>query len=279
MDIIEDIKGLKNLLDKGAITEEEFNSLKKKILSKDTGKNELNTSSSESPLKETRITDQKPDVESSKVETTAAESESTEFEAGNGTTIKIFKWGLGMCLLLGGVFWVRYDSIIAALISTVMSIGAVLFVSRKISRVRTRNITLGLISMALILVMVVPVGGNKSSDNSSSVNAISTEQTGDEGKQTREFLVDHTFANYGSGPAAYLRFTSSNGGWYGAMTMSMGSCDFVYSYNLEDKTIDLSYTGSNCDAAFTGSSMKMYVNGDNSISVYIQGQEMKFNAI
>jgi len=264
MDIIEDLKGLKNLLDKGAITEEEFNSLKKKILSKDTGKNELNTSSSDSPLKETRITEQKPDAEPPKVETTAAESESTEFEAGNGTTIKIFKWGLGLCLLLGGVFWARYDSIIAALISTVVSIGVVLFVTRKISRLRTRNITLGLISMALILVMVVPVGGNKSSDNSSSVNAISTEQTGDEGKQTREFLVDHTFANYGSGPAAYLRFTSSNGGWYGAMTMSMGSCDFVYSYNLEDKTIDLSYTGSNCDAAFTGSSMKMYVNGDNS---------------
>jgi hypothetical protein len=63
------------------------------------------------------------------------------------------------------------------------------------------------------------------------------------------------------------------------MTMSMGSCDFVYSYNLEDRTIDLSYTGSNCDAAFTGRSMKMYVNSDNSISVYIQGQEMKFNAI
>lgn len=279
MDIIEDLKGLKNLLDKGAITEEEFNSLKKKILSKDTGKNELNTSSSDSPLKETRITEQKPDAEPPKVETTAAESESTEFEAGNGTTIKIFKWGLGLCLLLGGVFWARYDSIIAALISTVVSIGVVLFVTRKISRLRTRNITLGLISMALILVMVVPVGGNKSSDNSSSVNAISTEQTGDEGKQTREFLVDHTFANYGSGPAAYLRFTSSNGGWYGAMTMSMGSCDFVYSYNLEGKTIDLSYTGSNCDAAFKGSSLKMYVNDDSSVSVFIQGQEMKFSAM
>jgi hypothetical protein len=279
MDIIEDIKGLKNLLDKGAITEEEFNSLKKKILSKDTGRNELNTSSSESSLKETRITQQKPDGESAKVESTAAESETTEFEAGNGTTIKIFKWGLGLCLLLGGVFWVRYDSIFAMLVSTVISVATVLFVSRKISRVRTRNITLGLISLAVILLMVIPVSGKNSSDNSGSVNAISTEQTGDEGKQTREFLVDNTFANYGSGPAAYLRFTSSNGGWYGAMTMSMGSCDFVYSYNLEDKTIELSYTGSNCDAAFTGSSMKMYVNDDNSISVYIQGQEMKFSAI
>jgi hypothetical protein len=129
------------------------------------------------------------------------------------------------------------------------------------------------------MLMIVPVGGNNASDNSGSVNATSAEQAGDEGKQTREFLVDHTFANYGSGPAAYLRFTSSNGGWYGAMTMSMGSCDFVYSYNLEDKTIDLSYTGSNCDAAFSGSSTKMFVNSDNSISVYIQGQEMKFNAI
>lgn len=279
MDIIEDIKGLKNLLDQGAITEEEFNSLKKNILSKDTGKNELNISSSQSSLIETSVNEQKTEAESLKAPTAPTGSEITEFEAGNETTIKIFKWGIGLCLLLGGVFWVRYDSLVAMLISAILSVTTVLLVTRKIAKVKTRNLTLGAISLALVLLMVVPVGERSSSGNSGSVSAFSTEQSDDGGKQIRDFLLDNTFANYGSGPAAYLRFTSSNGGWYGAMTMSMGSCDFVYSYNLEDRTIELSYTGSNCDAAFEGSSLKMFVNSDNSISVYIQGQEMKFNAI
>jgi hypothetical protein len=107
--------------------------------------------------------------------------------------IKGLKWVLGLCLLLGVVFWVRYDSIIVLLISTVLSLATLLTVSRRISRVKTRNLTLGVISMALIMFMVVPIGGT--------------------------------------------------------------------------------------DAAFEGSSLKMFVNSDNSISVYIQGQEMKFNTI
>jgi hypothetical protein len=279
MDLIEEIKSLKNLLDQGAITEEEFNSLKKRILSKESGNSELNHSSLQPSPEETIITDQRPEPDSFNSKAADLKSGSGEFEAGNETTVKIFKWGLVLCFLLGVVFWMRYDSILALLISIGISLTSVLFVSRKVLRVKTRNLTLGLICLVLILLMVVPVGGTGSSDTAGSVKATSAVQTDNKGKQTGAFLIDNTFANYGSGPTAYLRFTSSNGGWYGAMTMSMGSCDFVYSYNLDDKTIELTYTGSNCDAAFEGRSLNMYVNSDNSISVYIQGQEMKFSAI
>ncbi len=103
--------------------------------------------------------------------------------------------------------------------------------------------------------------------------------TDDEGKQIRDYLLDNTFANYGSGETVYLTFTSSSGGWYGAMKMSMGSCDFVYSYDLNGRKIELTYTGSNCDAAFQGGSQTMTFNHDNSISVYMHGQQLKFTPI
>lgn len=279
MDIVEEIKRLKNLLDQGALTEEEFTSLKKKILLKDSFRDEQKHNTAPSVPQEQYLPEREKEAEASTSDIAVTESESTIFEAGNETTIKIFKWGLGLSLLLGGVLWVRYDSIAAMLVGAALSIAALAFVSRRVSKVKVRNFSLRMISMFIILVIIIPIGGTRSNEKSGSVNALATEQNDDEGNQIRNFLTDNTFANYGSGNTAYLRFTSNAGGWYGAMTMSMGSCDFVYSYNLDGSTIDLSYTGSNCDAAFKGSSLKMFVNDDNSVSVYIQGQEMKFIAI
>ena len=280
MDIVEELKRLKSLLDQGAITDGEFASLKKKVLAKEASREEPKQhSSAPSAPKEQYSDEREKEAEPSIRATAVPESESSIFEAGNDITVKIFKWGLGLCLLLGVVFWVRYDSIAAMLVSAAMSVAALALVTRKVTRVKVRNVSLGVISLVIILLIIVPIGGTGSSGNSGSANALATEQQDDEGEQIRNLLLDNTFANYGSGNTAYLRFTSSAGGWYGAMTMSMGSCDFVYSYNLEGKTIDLSYTGSNCDAAFKGSSLKMYVNDDSSVSVFIQGQEMKFSAM
>jgi len=278
MDIIDEIKGLKNLMDQGAISEEEFSLLKRKIMSNDSGTPEYNNSSLQPSFKEVNAIRHKPVSGSLKAKATAPKTKSFEYETGNQTTVKIFKWGLVLCLLVGVVFWVRYDSIWALLISTVFSLASVLTVSRTIPRVQNRNRTLGIICLALILLVFIPIG-DTSSDNTGSVQGISAENTDNEGTQARAFLINNTFANYGSGPTAFLRFTSSNGGWYGAMTMTMGSCDFVYSYSIDDKTIEVNYTGSNCDAAFEGRSMKFFLNYDNSITVYIQGQELKFNAI
>lgn len=278
MVIIDEIKGLKNLLDQGAISDEDFSFLKRKILSKDSGCPEYKISSIQQSLKDVNTIEHITVSGTKKAKATSPKTVSRAYEAGNQTTVKIFKGGLGLCLLLGVVFWVRYDSIRALLISITLSIACLLTVTRAVSGTKARNLSLGLTCILLILLISVPIGGT-GSDNTGSAEAISAEHADNEMKQARGFLIDNTFTNYGTGPTAYLRFNSSNGGWYGVMTMTMGSCDFVYSYSIDNKTIEVNYTGSNCDAAFAGRSMKLFLNSDNSISVYIQGRELKFNAI
>jgi len=56
------------------------------------------------------------------------------------------------------------------IISAVLSIGAILVVSRKIPKVKSRNISLGLLSLLFLLLIVIPIGGNSSSNKSLNVS-------------------------------------------------------------------------------------------------------------
>jgi len=114
------------------------------------------------------------------------------------------------------------------------------------------------------------------------INKINKENSHNQSKQSednnefiREFLTSHTFVNHEVGGSFYLKFSSKSGGWGGSMTMSMGSCDAVYSYILDGIDINLTYVGSNCES-ITGSSQTMTFNYDKSISVIIKGQKFVF---
>ncbi len=109
-------------------------------------------------------------------------------------------------------------------------------------------------------------------------NSTKVEQASSSDKSIAEFLINHTFINYENRPVALLKFTSNNGGgWYGSMTLTLGSCEFVYSYNLEGRVISAIYVGSNnCDAAFKGGAQSLTVNSDNSISALVNGAKLVF---
>jgi len=105
-------------------------------------------------------------------------------------------------------------------------------------------------------------------------NNSKSEQSNKNGKYIREYLTSHTFVNYEVGGTTYLTFTSRSGGWYGAMKMKMGACDYLYTYDLDDRDIKLTFSGSTCGGQ--GSSQTLTFNNDNSISVYIKGQKFVF---
>jgi len=280
MDIIEDLKGLKNLLDQGAITKEEFNALKKKILSRDAGRDELKTLSEASAMIEEKIPEKAVSVTSSINQTITSQTKSENVEEGNETTLKVFKIGLCLGLLLGIIFWVRYESFVAMIISAVLSIGAILVVYRKIPKVKSRNISLGLLSLLFLLLIVTPIGGNSSSNKSLNVSqnepAISDGQSEDE-KYVRDYIISHRFADIENGTSFTLEFSESRGGWFGIMTMKMRDCWFLYQYETTGRSIKLTFDSSNCTSQ--GSSTTAYFNGDNTISFNYKGEEFVFKPI
>ena len=206
MNIIEEIKRLKSLLDQGAITLDEFNMLKKNVLAKEEEKS-IGTPMV-NPNTPMEVSDQKM-IEN--------EIKSTNTPQRPRVIRSLFFIGLVICIIYA-------------------------------------------------------VNHGSSSDNSSSPSSDSSSE-----QEIGVFLINNTFANYEIGGTAYLKFSSQRGGGYGAMTMSMGSCDFVYSYDISGRHIQLTYTGSTCNAQ--GSSQTMTFNYDNTISVIIRGQSFIFKPI
>jgi hypothetical protein len=280
MDIIEDLKGIKNLLDAGAITGEEFNALKKKILSKDTGWNKLENSLESSPIAEEKMTGKKVSVTPSINQITSAQTKPENYEEGNETTIKFFRFGVALGVLLSIIFWVRYGSFVVMIISAILSIGAILVVYRKILKVKSRNISLGLLSLLFLLLTVTPIGGNSSSKKSLNLSqyesAVSDGQSEDD-KYVRDYIISHKFTDIENGTAFTLEFSDSRGGWFGIMTMKMRDCWFLYRYETTGRTIKLTFDSSNCTTQ--GSSTTAHFNSDNTISIYYKGEEFVFEPI
>ncbi len=139
-----------------------------------TSEDEPKSTSSPSPTFKEKTTDRKKSAESSEVQHKSVKSESREFEAGNETTVNLFKMVLGLCVILGIIFWIRYDSFIAFIIVTVISIGLAMAVVRLlVPKLKARNIILGLFGVFLLLLILIPIG----TDNNSSSNSKSTESS------------------------------------------------------------------------------------------------------
>ena len=140
------------------------------------------------------------------------------------------------------------------------------------------NQVVRLISVLNVCLLLVSCNGSSTKRDAKSTTSPSNfESTVNDSQKLRDFLLATTFINEGSGSVAYIKFKSENGGgWFGAMILTIGSCDFVYSYNLEGRTISLTYTGSTCDAAFEGGSNTLTITDDNILEIAMQGKKLIF---
>jgi hypothetical protein len=287
MDAIEEIKKLKALLDNGAITTEEFNELKKKVLSEETHSKEPQKPVTPSSIHKEMLSGainepKKVSKETKKKSSTVKKplkkgNPKEDFQEPNEATTKMFKACLVLDLLLGIIFWYRYDSIIAFLICLIISIPLTLITVRIIPKLSLRNLSLIAQIIILLLLIIIPIGNVNNTSSADSSSTSSTESSTDEGKDIRDFLISHTFEDNENGVYFSMKFSSDRGGWFGVMTLTMGSCDFIYSYNLEGRSIELTYTGSTCSAQ--GGSATMNYNRNNTITLIYRGQEFVFKPI
>lgn len=184
MDKIKEIIKLKELLEQGAITTEEFNSLKNKVLSGETDSTRsqqvVTTSVIQDEILPAVKTKQKkatrePGKKSSTREKPVIKGTQKEIfqEPGTGT-IKLVKICLGLGVLLGIIFWYRYDSFIAFLGAAITSIALTLSVARLINKLISRNLVLVAQCIILFLLIIFPVGNVKNISASGSESSSSS---------------------------------------------------------------------------------------------------------
>lgn len=174
MNKIEEIKKLKTLLDEGAITEDEFNSLKKGIISTDAKAKEilLNENSDLRNQKKEQLvapdtnnkTFKKKVVYKERNENSVYKNNSTEWEDNNTATLNLSKISWGFGLVLGIVFAFRYN-FYAFLLAIGLSIGASVAINKLVPKLLYRNISLGLLSVVLVLLIIYPIGNARSLAN------------------------------------------------------------------------------------------------------------------
>lgn len=195
MNTIEELKKLKSLFDQGAITQDEFDSLKKNIISSGIQEKDalLNQKSNlkdeenvilESNNKTSKIA--KPNtggnktkntkaVSNKKNENTSYKNNSTKWEDNNNATLNLVNISRFFGLVLGLVFVFRYTNFFALVIPIGLSIGASIAIAKLIPKLLVRNISLGMLSVVLVLLISFPIGNtsfgkSKTSSNSSSEN-------------------------------------------------------------------------------------------------------------
>ncbi len=166
---LEELKKIKSLLDQGAITIEEFNTLKNRLLSPYEDSNSLNrekeTSSSKNPQRS-----QKAVKKTSAKKSTKKKATKEKFEAGNEFTVSLLKIGLGLSVLTGIFFGYRYNGFVAFGIVVIVGIGFSLAIPRLVAKLVLRNILMGLNVIVLFLLLIFPINvdSNTNSGNTSS---------------------------------------------------------------------------------------------------------------
>lgn len=148
----DEIKKLKSLLDDGAITEEEFNTLKKNLISQ----------YSESINAESENKSIKQNVRQSSIKNNER----------NALTASLYNIGRGLGIILGIVFWIRYESFIAFLISIILSIVGLFWINKIVLQVTKRNLFLGALNLLFLLLIIIPIGNNSSMSASESTDDI-----------------------------------------------------------------------------------------------------------
>ena len=161
MEKMEEIRKLKSLLDQGAISEEEFSILKKRVLSS------------------IQEIDAKKDLSAKAKKPPKKKVVSKGFEPGNEITVNLLKIALGLSLGAGVFFWIRYESFVAFIILALIGIGVSMAIPKLIPKLLLRNLLLGLVSVVMVLLIVFPIGGTSSSSSESSSSHSSSIKTDD----------------------------------------------------------------------------------------------------
>lgn len=284
MDQIEELVRLKTLLDKGAITEEEFNFLKKKIINQ-TGEQPVpKTSEAVRPVVEKKISPQKDEIPQKekinspeitvKTETPAADK--TEYETGTEMTGNLAKIGIGILLILVVVFWVRYKSFIIAIITGIVLFGTLYLNGEFTKKVKRRNLNIGIVILVSLLLILIPVG--KKAESSSSGEQTNESPVDDDAKYVRDFIISHYFEDTENGYTFTLKFSDSRAGWFGIVEFNLGPCVALYRYETKGREISLTWDSTTCPNTY-GSPTTAHFNSDNTISFYYRGEEFRFKPV
>ena len=293
MDKVAEIKKIKELLDSGAITHEEFKSLKKQVIDfrENQSEDEVTTTQlqNKSPVKEDIATHSanrdstnqtqkesfsrfdKDEIGNKDIKVTRQ----VEYEPGNKTSRRFFRSNIVLSIILGLTILGSIDSFIVFFLITGAGIGLSFIILRILNR-QTRNTVLVSFTCLLLSLIFVPNYNTTSAGVSSNV---SSSRVDDMDAAIRSFLTDNIFVNYGSGGDAYLRFDGSRGGWYGLATLTFGGCDFIYNYETKGNRVDLKFNYTFCPG-FQGGRATIRVNQNlRSFTLIFQGQELVFRPL
>ena len=183
MNKIEEIKILKNLLNEGAITEDEFVALKKQIISNQKESNTSENSIKQEVLpkpKKRKVSDNTSEVKLK--EKLSKESHCNESHFGDGKAIITIISSI-LSIIAGLIFWERFN-FIAFILLTGISITGIAILERTNKEI-LRNLYLGLISIGLVLLIVFPIGYKSNSSSSSSESHSSTSSGSSYSSDTR----------------------------------------------------------------------------------------------
>ena len=293
MNKVAEIRKLKELFDNGAITQIEFNSLKKQVIEfkENQSESEVITTQmpKESPINEddnthsTKRDSTKPTqkvasniLDKNKVYTNDNKvSRQLEYEPSNKTSRRFFRTNIVLSIIFGLIILGSIDSFIVFFLITCAGIGFSFMLLRILKR-QVRNASLVAFSFLLLSLIFVPNYNTTSAGGSSNV---SSSRVDDKDAAIRRFLTDNIFVNYGNGGDAYLRFDGSRGGWYGLATLTIGGCDFIYNYETKGNRVDLKFNYTLCQG-FQGGRATIRVNQNlRSFTLIFQGQELVFRPL
>lgn len=166
MDIIEEIKKLKELFDQGAITEEEFQVLKKDILTKSGSSISSEESNTEQFIQKNESGKKNTEeAKSKKSQNKSVKGKRTKRNPKSKTTKKDSEWsaifmGFGAIagFVLGFVFGMRYDSFTVTLIIWGITIAAPLVIFFFMRVHFSKPLSLFLLFALYIILIAVPIG-------------------------------------------------------------------------------------------------------------------------
>ena len=164
MNKIEEIQKLKSLLDQGAISQVEFDSLKKNILSSGAQANEsipnenINATYQENIFDENAGNIKKNENLKTTSKTynkkTVNKSNSTEWESGDGATSGLLKVCFLLSIIMGAYVGDKYGSFITFLIFAGLSIAVAKAIPKLTPRLTHKNLLLGVQTIALISLVI-----------------------------------------------------------------------------------------------------------------------------
>lgn len=188
MNKLEEIQKLKSLLDQGAITQDEFDSLKKKIISAGAEAKESIPNKNINSTYEENVFDgnagNNTKIENLKTTSktynkkTVNKSNSTEWESGNGATSGLLKVCFLLSIIMGAYVGDKYGSFITFLMFAGLSIAVAIAIPKLIPRCLHKNLLLGTQTMVLILLVIYFTEDYSTSSTYSSKSSSSAFQSG-----------------------------------------------------------------------------------------------------